>query len=80
MRRQNMTIYDELIDQTVLDKRQAKLLELLYIEEKEPEQVAQQLGVDVEYMNGVKQEALTSVREASRTVEVAKKHGLLEKV
>lgn len=72
-----MTAYGELIDQTVLTKQQAKALELLYIEELEPEAAAQQLGVDTERVVGWKEAALTSIREASQTVEVAEKYGLL---
>jgi len=75
-----MTLFRELIDQTVLSKRQAKVLELLYLEEMESEKAAQQLGVDIEYLNGWHEAALTSLREASHTVEVAKKHGLLEEI
>jgi len=77
---EQMTVYGELIDQTVLTKQQAKVLELLYIEELEPEEAAQQLGVDVEYINGWKESALTSLREASHTVEVAEEYGLFEEI
>jgi len=75
-----MTAYRELIDQTVLNKRQAKAVELLYIEQMEPEEAAQRLDVETEYLNGWKEAALTSLRKASRTVDVAEKHGLLEEI
>jgi len=73
-----MSAYGELIDQTVLSKRQAKVLELLYIEEVELKRAAQQLGADAEYVDGMRESSLTSLREASRTVDVARKYGLLE--
>lgn len=73
-----MTVYGELIDQTVLSKRQAKVLELLYVQEMDSEAVAEQLDVAVEYVDGWESSALTSLREASRTVAVAEKYDLVD--